>query len=219
MTGRAAWLELLTIDPDTAGRFYAELFGWQRKGDALVDANGAAFGRLVVRPRAEGRPARWAPFLPVARLEAGIATLEGAGGRVVARGVLPARGALAAGAAAVRFRDFDRAPVGLAEGPATQDSPAVWLRYVGFDRVQVERFYGALTEGIASDIWRPGVRMPSYWLPVFEVPDVDAALGRALALGGHPVQAPTVDSRLGSFAAAADSLGAPFGLRQPSEKA
>lgn len=88
-SGKICYIEIPATDVEQSAAFYQRAFGWaiRRRGDgatAFDDTVGGVSGIWVT-----GRPPAAAPglsvYIMVARLEAAIAAVEAAGGRIVAR--------------------------------------------------------------------------------------------------------------------------------------
>lgn len=91
-TSSFIWYELMTSDPDAAGRFYGAVVGWtvQESGQPGMDyrmwnAGGATVGGLMAIPApaaANGMRPTWVGYLNVADVDASVAGLTAAGGSV-----------------------------------------------------------------------------------------------------------------------------------------
>src|SRR5262245_14554172 len=60
--------------------------------------------------------------------------------------------------------------------------------------------------------------VPSYWMPYFQVADVDASTNSAKGLGGKPMVGPQDIPNTGRFAILTDPQGAMFALYTPARK-
>ena len=90
--GCLTWNELSTNDPDTAQRFYSELFGWRfEKLDTdggppywVIGHDGAASGRnggmRELAPQQAGVPPHWMPYFTVESVEPALRRAEELGG-------------------------------------------------------------------------------------------------------------------------------------------
>ncbi|SJZ73212.1 VOC family protein [Consotaella salsifontis] len=90
-TGTVCWRELHTFDPDAAFLFYSKLFGWQ-KDQAFDMGEMGTYQTFTVGGQAAGgimrappyfRQSSWLFYFVVDAVEAGMARIEQAGGRVV----------------------------------------------------------------------------------------------------------------------------------------
>jgi len=71
--GQPRWMDLLSRDPQSAVRFYTELFGWQAEsagpefgGYVTFSLEGKAVGGLMANPADSGVDDCWTPYLEVA---------------------------------------------------------------------------------------------------------------------------------------------------------
>jgi uncharacterized protein len=86
--GRVVWHDLNTNDIDGARRFYGELFGWNISAHGqwnFIAPAGEAqhFGTMIQHEPAEKIPPHWLPYLTVTDLEAAIAKVPAAGGKIL----------------------------------------------------------------------------------------------------------------------------------------
>jgi hypothetical protein len=92
-TGRFCWLDLAATDAARAGAFYAGLFRWRARDQAV---NGGCFTRLSLagrdvgslyqlgrRERDGGVPSHWTPYVGVADADAAARRAVGLGGAVL----------------------------------------------------------------------------------------------------------------------------------------
>ena len=81
--------------------------------------------------------------------------------------------------------------------------------------------FGVGGESVAGMMPKPemlvAAGMPNFWGVYFAVDNADAAVEKALALGGQ-VHVPATDIEPGRFAVLADSNGAPFNILQPNPR-
>lgn len=93
MAGEFIWYELMTRDPARAAAFYGPLTGWQvgsEGGDYahLQAPDGAMVGGMLrLRPEMAGARPGWLAYIAVDDVDAAVAAITAAGGRVV----MPAR--------------------------------------------------------------------------------------------------------------------------------
>lgn len=92
--GTFIWNELITLDQETSGRFYSELFGWERKAvDAgplgtytIFQRNGKDVAGMM-NPTIDytrNLGARWYGYVAVENLDASAARAKELGGTIVA---------------------------------------------------------------------------------------------------------------------------------------
>jgi predicted enzyme related to lactoylglutathione lyase len=211
--------------------FYAELFGWDMRtiseSYTLVDTRGGQ--GLIGGVGRSGTGDPWVSFyVEVDDLEATLERAEALGGRTAVPVLeLP-------GMAFAMFDDPDGLLVGLMRAGATADAvtgrpsdgdgAAVdWFEVLGSDAGRSQAFYrelfgwevpggayGQVTAGIGGGIGAGG---EDRWATVYaSVPDVEACLARAEALGGTRVYGPKpVDDHTGT-GAFRDPAGTLFGV-------
>lgn len=89
--GAFSWSELMTPDPEAAGRFYGALFGWTVKAMdmgtgpyhvANVGETSVA-GIMAPPPGAEGMPANWGCYVTVDNVDETIAKCGSLGGKTL----------------------------------------------------------------------------------------------------------------------------------------
>jgi predicted enzyme related to lactoylglutathione lyase len=84
--GCMVWNELASPDPERAGAFYGELFGWTAEPDqtgyATVRQGDAINGGI--RPAQDGEPPHWLVYFSVAKADDAAKAVRDAGGRVLA---------------------------------------------------------------------------------------------------------------------------------------
>jgi uncharacterized protein len=89
--GAFSWNELMTTDPDAAGRFYGGLFGWQIKnmdmgtGPYHVASVGdtQVAGMMALPPDAPPMPPAWGAYITVDNVDATIAKCTALGGKTI----------------------------------------------------------------------------------------------------------------------------------------
>ncbi len=84
--GKIVWHDLMTSDLERARQFYGELFGWRTKDEGgwsfITPADDDKhFGTLMTLP-APNMPPHWVPYLAVADLDAAMAAIPAAGGKL-----------------------------------------------------------------------------------------------------------------------------------------
>lgn len=206
--GRLGWIDVTTFDLTASAPFFERLFGWEREELELPQAPGYSFlrggGEVVagIDPvPVEKGPPQWTVFVLVADCARALAAIEQhAGGIALAPEPVLDQGTIALG------RDPAGAGFGLWQAGAMVParSPEVPGRLAGAelrtpDPAGAAAFYAAVfgwTEGAAAaggglalDAGVPVAIEPgegaAAWTPWLGVPDLDAALARALELGAR----------------------------------
>lgn len=230
--GQWVWVDLVTQDIGRARQFYGALFGWTFDGNdrySRILNEGRAIGGMIPASDPE-RGSEWIGNLSVADVDASVAVVRDAGGKLEGGPLdAPNRGRLAGvtdpeGAMLLLLR---------AEGGDPPDEDAKlgdWLwrelhthdvrgaarfyaALVGYDTEVVDlagRPYGLLTRGgepQAGLVKAPDEVHP-LWLPIVRVRDPEAVAERASKLGGRIVMIHEQDAVL------VDPTGAPFGVRR-----
>lgn len=244
--GQWIWQELLTGDPEAATGFYAQAFGWTvaRRGVGsrayrLAQREGRPVAGLVrIDDRPDGRtpPARWIGLMSVPDVDAAVARVTQAGGRVLAGpGVQLGRGRVALlsdpeGAAFGVIRTVDADP----EDREPRDGEWLWRELWAGDAGRMAAWYrdlgnyglrrlvhpGDQDEWVLSSgdtpragvIVRPEPARFSAWLPYLRVADLAATMRAVTAAGGRVLLEPSPQRRGGRVAIVADPQGAPLGL-------
>ncbi len=91
--GEVSWHELATsTDPDSAFRFYASLFGWEKTDSfdmgpmglyQLYGRNGVSYGGMYTKPAEMPFPPHWLLYVRVPSVPASIGTVKELGGQVL----------------------------------------------------------------------------------------------------------------------------------------
>jgi len=249
--GRPVWAELMTTDPDAALGFYAGLFGWVDSPQpvpemdepyhmqTLKEAPIGAIGRLNADQAAMGVPPSWGIYLAADDVDAAVAQVEGAGGKVM----LPPMDVMEHGRMAVLVDPTGavfslwqaRAHTGF--GRINEHGAPTWFELVTDDVPKATAFYKAVLgvetqampmpeAGFDYTVMGPpgnegtGVmpkmpqmgEMPNVWAIYFEVDDADASAARAKELGGTVLQEPMDTPPAGRIAMIRDPQGAVFGI-------
>jgi predicted enzyme related to lactoylglutathione lyase len=146
------WVDLFTVDPDTAATFYSKLFGWtvtsldQRGRAYLVLRNGdRPVAGVVTRPAASRkRLSRWIPYISVEDIVATTGRVTAAGGVVHA----PVRNFPDRGFQAI-IGDNEGSVIGLLQsssGDSADNEPSPgdwnWFELYGRSPGAVSAFYG-----------------------------------------------------------------------------
>ncbi|HEY4300291.1 MAG TPA: VOC family protein [Candidatus Didemnitutus sp.] len=243
--GKIVWADLFTGDPAAATKFYTGLFGWTAepitqngRSYTVFSADGHPVAGLAVRKNASpNRLSRWIVYMAVDDLDAAVARVEPAGGKVRA----PARNFADRGRQAI-VTDGEGSPVGLLQSssgdPADEDpNPGQWnwFELYANDPPKTTRFYHTIfglevkpddrtTRKndfllLTSDYPRGGVApLPAHrdsetgWLGVVRVKSIDEATEQAIKLGGQVLVAPRPAAYESRFAIIADPTGGTVGL-------
>ncbi len=231
--GKFIWHDLLTPDPQLAGKFYEKLFGWQidyhghyavvRNGDKLIA------GILKVEPLDGGtRNGVWIPSVSVVDVDAAAGLAKASGGKIL-KGPLDMdqRGRV------VLISDPQRADLVLlsAKGGDPADAEAAigdWLwdeiwtnnpdnimafyrSVLGYDEIALGDDYHVFMH---KGEWRAGLRVVQdhkehmLWVPVVRVADPAATAQRVSELGGVVWVAPDEAPSKGDTALISDATGA-----------
>jgi uncharacterized protein len=90
--GAFSWSELMTSDPEAAGKFYSQLFGWKIETSDmgtgpyhLIKVGETSIGGIMGKP--PGAPAEmpsmWGCYVTVSHLDQTLATVERLGGAIL----------------------------------------------------------------------------------------------------------------------------------------
>jgi predicted enzyme related to lactoylglutathione lyase len=232
--GKFVWHDLLTPQsPESAGKFYEQLFGWQIEygGHYAVVRNGGKpiAGILQIEaPEGHSSEGVWIPSVSVADVDAAASRVEANGGEI-------RKGPLDMGqrGRAVLIGDPQREDLVLlrAKGGDPADTEAeigdwLWDEIWSDDPDRIEAFYKSVVgydEVISRggyDIflyqgeWRAGIRyVPDKnqrmrWVPVVRVADPEATVQRVPELGGVVWVAPGEVPGHGDTALIGDTTGA-----------
>ena len=245
--GTPSYVELVTPDQQAAKDFYGGLFGWQFEdldmGEAGVyvavsvdgDSIAGISGQL---PQLAGHPAFWGVYITVDDLDATVAKVEPAGGRVEAGpfDVMElGRMASIQDPTGVRVNLWQ---AGQSVGSVRVNEPGcpIWHELTTADLPTATKFYAdvlgvawealsmetgddytcLLVEGrpVGGAFPPPMEGIPPHWEVYFNVEDADATTARAEELGGGVLQAPWDVVGVGRLAILKDPQGAVFGLMQ-----
>jgi uncharacterized protein len=250
MSGKFVWYELMTSDLAAAEDFYEHVVGWgARDADmpnlryTLFTADAvpvAGLMALSTEARAAGVRPAWLGYVSVGDVDADVARVGQAGGKVHhAPTDIPGVGRFAVladpqGAAFALFK-----PSGQGEPPAQMMPGHVgWHELHAADRERAFDFYSGLLGWEKSDAMdmgpmgiyqlfntgglaiggiftKPAQEPMPYWLYYFTVPDIDQAAARVKAKGGTVVNGPR-EVPGGAFTIQGlDPQGASFALVAP----
>ncbi len=250
--GAASWVELSTSDEAGGVAFYTSLLGWTDHAEPMPEESGggvyhmgqiegdniAGMSKQQPDEAAQGIPPHWNIYLAVDDVDATVAKVEGAGGRVL----MPSMDVMDIGRMAF-ITDPTGAPVGLWQaklhqgfGRYGEPGAVTWCELLTSDPGVAQTFFeGVLgVHGETMDVGgspytllksgdaqneATGLmqktemmgNMPNTWAVYFEVADTDASVARAKELGATILQEPT-DIPPGRFAMVQDPQGAVFGI-------
>lgn len=245
-TGRFAWHDLMTEEPEKAQTFYTSLFAWDARtvdlGEegtyTMLIRGERSFGGILPLAPGQGIPAHWLGYVTVDSMSRAVERAQATGGTIA----VPDREIPDTGRFSVVV-DPEGAAIALFERDApSEGAPAtfVWNQLLTGHPVSVGPFYrdvfhwsmrqkqaGELgthwvfyrgDEEIAGVLQMPvGAAAPSFWLPYVGIDDVDAAAARAEELGAGIHVPPTDIPDMGRYAVLADPTGAAFALFRPVE--
>lgn len=256
VNGRFVWYELMTTDPAAAAAYYQAVVGWTASPGQvpgidytlLSSPHGYAGGLMALPPEAaaKGAPPFWAGYIGVDDLDAAIARIGAAGGRLqeapmAVEGV--GRFACLADPQGAVFMLMEPAAGSSDESmPQMTDGHVAWHELYTHGHREAFAFYSqqfGWTAGELLDLGPmgryqlfeidgvpaggmmdapPGLPMPC-WGYYVQVPDLHAAAARVSAHGGRVLQGP-MQVPGGSFVVnAVDPQGAAFSLVGPGGSA
>lgn len=253
VNGRVAWVDLSTPDVGRARRFYGDLLGWDFRvqqtdmGDYVVAHAGGREVAGMMAPAAgtEASPSVWTTFVHVDDMEATLAAITEAGGRVEA---VPFE--IPGGARVAVVVDRTGAMFALISGGPTPDAAyfseepgaVCWVELMTSRVDDAIDFYGAVfgwsaetdssgplpytvcrldgreTGGIIGRPDHVPAEVPDSWSVYFTVDDCAHTERRATGLGGSVILAST-PTPMGPFAVLADPMGAAFQVMQVDQPA
>lgn len=202
----------------------------------LRNANGTVGALCGMAPGSEGRPSNWGVYFGVADVDASIGEAAALGGQLLFGPFdVPGhgRGAVIADPTGAVFSLWQPANADAGDFTMFEDHAIGWVELATRDAGAAKAFYAALLgwEYMPTSVPVPGVdyteyavagtrfggimamtaewgEMPSHWSLYIPVPDVDACLARATALGGK-VCVPAFDAPgVGRIARLDDPTGA-----------
>lgn len=239
------WYDLMTTDIEAAKKFYADVVGWrtQAQGEGYtvltVDGMGVA-GLMGIPDGAEGMPPCWMGYIHVEDIDAKIAAIEAAGGRLM-KGPVTIEGiitfAVIADSQGAGFLIATPLPQAPKERPPrnapgtvgwhelyADDWQAAWPFYeklFGWTKVHAvdmgpmgtyQLFSTTGGEAAGGMMTRPPQAPMPYWNFYFVVPSVEEAEKKILAGGGQILVAPMQVPGGGWILQARDPQGAVFAL-------
>ena len=238
--GTPSWVDLGSPDIEASAAFYGGVFGWTFESAGPVEETGG-YGMFTLKGlnvagigpqmNADQSP-YWTMYVSVADVEATTARVEAHSGTIV----VPPMEVFTAGKMAV-FIDSGGAPFSAWQpiehiGAQLVNEPGAftWAELRTADVGPALGFYERVFNWVANPmdmdgtpytLWNLGERPvagmmadsagASRWDISFAVADCDAAVAKAVELGGSVV-APAADMSVGRFAGLADPHGATFGV-------
>ena len=244
------WYELMTTDVAAAKAFYGSVVGWSMQDMpmpgmtyTIVSMGEAQVGGIMPIPKdaaAAGMQPCWASYIAVDDVDAGAATVQRLGGKILAPPTdIPTIGRFAtvADPQGAMFNLFK--PNRAGERTYSMAPGQVgWHELHARDFAKAFEFYAAMfgwTSGDAMDMGpmgtyqilkigdvpvgavfnSPAADKARFWLYYFNVADIDAALARLTAGGGRLMMGPVQVPGGNWIVQASDPQGAPFALVGP----
>lgn len=243
--GTPCWVDLQTTDQDAAKTFYGGLFGWEFEDMPMGDdgvysmatirgENVAAISRQSAEMIEHGAPPLWNTYIAVDSVDAAVAKVAAAGGRLL----MEPFDVMEAGRMAW-VADPTGASVGLWQagrhiGATLVNEPntLTWDELISSDTATALAFYEAVTgvtsketpmgEGTYTMLYVADAAVaganapmdpstPNHWHVWFAVADADQTVAGAAAAGGTVLMAP-MDIPIGRAAALEDPQGARFSV-------
>lgn len=89
--GAVSWTELATTDPEAAGKFYSQIFGWDYQEMKMpmgtyhvIKSGGREIGGMMkTPPQVEGMPPAWVSYVTVDNVDETAKKVESAGGKII----------------------------------------------------------------------------------------------------------------------------------------
>lgn len=252
--GVPSWIDLATPDPEAASAFYGSLFGWDFSEEptdrpgvpytmARKDGRSAAGIMLLSEEMAAaGMPPVWTTYVTVDDVEAAVARVEPAGGRVLQ----PPMDVSDSGRMAV-LADPAGAVISLWQPKNSIGAEVVnehgaltWNELITPEPAAVVPFYadvlgwtsetapmpsgdytvfhvaGGNPNGIAGAMAPPSEGLPTFWSVYFHTDDVAATVATAQQHGAAVLMEPTTMDGVGTLATLADPHGAVFAVMTPA---
>ncbi|MFB4317147.1 VOC family protein [Actinomadura sp. 21ATH] len=247
--GTPCWVDLGTPDVEASQEFYGRLFGWHGNGSPdpatggyPMLAPGASLPVAALMPQVVGRqPVAWGTYVSVEDVDAVVASVGRAGGRVLMEPMdIEGHGratifADPLGAVLGAWEPREFAGAGVVDEPGTY----CWSELACRDTAAAEAFYGEVFGWRAENLGGPGSgyaewsvpggppvggmiqadgrwsrEVAPHWMVYFAVEDCDGAAADALELGGTVPVLPA-EAALGRFAVLRDPQGGMFAVVRP----
>jgi uncharacterized protein len=237
--GKIVWHDLLTPDVEAVQKFYGSLFGWsfkQQEGHILAYQGGKAIAGIIPMEADKKNPksADWAVYLSVPDVDGAAALAQKAGGKVLkGPAQMEGRGRYAV------IQDPLEAQLVLinsSSGDPVDEAPALnswlWNELWSTDAANSVAFYKKLAgysvepvineqgDGywllLKKDKWRAGIathpflKLPSQWVPIIRVSDLQKTAALAKRNGGRVLLDPGHKLCGGNMALVEDPSGAIF---------
>lgn len=236
--GTPSWIDLMTTDVDAATAFYTELFGWDAE-DQFDDEGTRIYtmfrqdGRDVAGmggqpPGMDGAPAMWNTYVATDDVDATLAKVEEAGGKIAMPGMdVMTSGRMGmffdpAGAMLSVWQAGDHPGSGIVNEP----NAFAWSELLSRQRDEVSGFYaevfgwdyedsdmgpdmgvyrvaqvdGGMVAGLMPMPEAMPEQVPNHWAVYLMVADADETASKAVELGGQVVQDPMTVPGVGRMA-------------------
>lgn len=239
--GSFVWFELIVPEIDKATRFYPETLGFGTEKMDMGDfkytmfKNGDTTVGGVVNPKGGPQPPHWAAYLSVDDVDAALARVKAAGGKVLAPAFdVPTVGRMAP------IADPQGATLFVFKAEKSEDTVdrMHWTELWAKDAAAVLDFYKTVAKvtveempmpqgkyyilkadkdrSLGGVMTSPDPKIPPMWLPYIAVDDADQTLKRAASNGGKVLNEPMDMPGVGRFGVIADNQGAVVGIIKPA---
>lgn len=246
--GTPCYVELMAPDPAAAAAFYADVLGWSieetevpefgvyRSGKVGGDFVSGISGQM---PELAGHPAFWGVYLAVDDVDATVAKVEAAGGKVDAGPIdVMDMGRMASIQDPTGARvNLWQAGTSIGTERVNEPGAPTWNEVVTPEVDRAVQFYADVL-GMGSEQQAMGEQtytsltdvdgkvvggtmapqfegVPPHWNLYFHVADVDATVAKVEA-GGGKVVVPVFEVPIGRIGFVSDPQGAMFGVMQPA---
>lgn len=237
--GKIVWHDLLTPDAEAAQKFYSALFGWsfkRQEGHILAFQDGKAIAGIIPKQanRENPKEANWVLYLSVPDVDGAATLVRNAGGKVLkGPAQMEGRGRYAV------IQDPQEAHLVLLKsgsGDPADEAPAInswlWNELWSSEAPKSVAFYKKLADYSVEPVineqgdgywlllkkgkWRAGIathpflKLPSQWVPVIRVSDLQKTAALVRRNGGRVLLAPGHQLCGGTTALLEDPSGAIF---------
>lgn len=243
--GTPCWIDIGVPDIGKAAAFYRGLLGWDVKpgppeagGYSMCEVDGQQVAAIGPQTGGEPEPVSWMTYLASTDADETAAKVKAAGGQLLVEpmDVMEAgRLFLAVDPGGARFGVWQAGlhnGIQLANEPGTliwsenlsrnfEANKAFYAAVFGYQYGEIAPTYATLdidgrpVGGIGQLRPEQPAERPAAWGIYFAVPDADAAVAKAVELGGTVV-APAFDSPYGRIAVVADDQGGEFNVMVPN---